>query len=459
MPGEDQNATSYPSPKEPLGNAAFFLRAFRSRNYRLYFAGQLVSMMGTWLTIAATSWLVYRLAKESMPGREAKILGVVNFAAQIPIFLLAPFAGVWVDRLNCHRILMVTQALSMIQSFALAYLALHRIITIPQVIALQAFQGIINAMDVPARQSFVVDLVESREDLPNAIAMSSSIVHAARLVGPAIAGYLIYFFGNEGYCFLFDGFSYLAVLVALLMMHVLPRSRKGKPKHILHAFKEGFVYSFGFAPIRVILMLVALTSLTAISLSTLMPIFADQVLGGKERLYGALLGASGVGAFAGTMYLASRKSVLGLGKVIAVANLLLGCGMIAFAQSKSFWISLPILVITGGSMVIQMAACNTVLQTLVDDDKRGRVMSIFSMCFMGVTPFGSLLTGYTADHLGPSRALICAGLVCAIGGALFAMRLNALRPLVHPIYVQRGILPEVAQGVQSTADAASAGQE
>lgn len=453
MPGDDQSVLSSPSRPDARTRINFFLRAFRSRNYRLYFAGQLVSMMGTWLTIAATSWLVYRLAKQSMPGREAMMLGIVNFAAQIPIFLFAPFGGVWVDRLNCHRILIVTQSLSMLQSFALAYLALRQIITIPQVIALQAFQGVINALDVPARQSFVVDLVESREDLPNAIAMSSSIVHAARLIGPTFAGYLIYQFKNEGYCFLFDGCSYLAVLAALLLMRVTPRIRNGKPLRVLHAFKEGFVYSFGFPPIRVILLLVALTSLMAISLSTLMPIFADQILGGKERLYGMLLGASGIGAFMGTMYLASRKSVLGLGKVIAIANALLGCGMIAFARSHLLWLSLPILVVTGGSMVVQMAACNTVLQTLVEDDKRGRVMSIFSMCFMGITPFGSLLAGYAARQLGPAQSVAWAGLVCVVGGALFGIKLNTLRPLVRPIYVKRGILPEVAQGVQSTADA------
>ena len=459
MRGDANN--DQPIQPAPDGRArlSFFLRAFRSRNYRLYFAGQLVSMMGTWLTIAATSWLVYRLAKQSMSGREAMVLGVVNFSAQIPIFLFAPFFGVWVDRLNCHRILKVTQLLSMLQSFALAYLALRRIITIPQVIALQAFQGVINAMDVPARQAFVVDLVESREDLPNAIAMSSSIVHAARLIGPTVAGYLIYLFKNEGICFLVDGFSYLAVLTALMVMKVQLRPRNGKPKHVLHALKEGFVYSFGFPPIRVILMLVALTSLVAIFLSTLMPIFANQVLGGNERLYGMLLGASGVGAFTGTMYLASRQSVLGLGRVIAISNALLGCAMIAFAKSKILWLSLPILVLTGGSMVVQMAACNTVLQTLVEDDKRGRVMSIFSMCFMGVTPFGSLLAGYVAKLLGPPGAVMLAGAVCVVGGACFAFRLNSLRPLVRPIYAQRGILPEVAQGVQSTAAAASSGQE
>jgi MFS family permease len=437
---------------------AFLLRAFRSRNYRLYFFGQLISMMGTWLTIVATSWLVYRLAKRDMPSQEALILGIVNFGSQIPIFCLAPFGGVWVDRLNTHRILIVTQTLSMLQSFALAFLALRGIITIPHVIALQLLQGMINALDVPARQSFVIDLVESREDLPNAIALSSSIVHAARLVGPAIGGYLIYRSG-EGVCFLFDGFSYLAVLGALLAMRVTPRIKSHKSQRVLHAFLEGFNYAFGFPPIRVILLLVALTSLMVMPLSTLMPIFADQVLGGRERVYGMLLVASGVGAFCGTMYLAWRRSVLGLGRVIAIANAALGAGMIAFACSRSLWLSLPILFVTGGSLVVQMAAANTVLQTLVEDHMRGRVMSIFSMCFMGITPFGSMLAGYLGTAIGPTRTLAICGGACIIGGGLFALRLSALRPLVRPIYVQRGVLPEVAEGVQSTAAAASTTQE
>jgi MFS family permease len=440
------------------GRLGFVLRAFRSRNYRLYFFGQLISMMGTWLTIVATSWLVYRLAKNSMPGREAMILGVVNFASQIPIFCLAPFGGVWIDRLNTHRVLIVTQTLSMIQSFALAVLALRGIITIPHIIGLQLLQGMINALDVPARQAFVVDLVESREDLANAIALSSSIVHAARLVGPAVAGYLIYRF-NEGACFLFDGFSYLAVLGALLAMRVKHRKRLDSHPHLLHAYFEGFKYAFGFAPIRSILLLVALTSLMVMPLSTLMPIFADQVLGGRERVYGILLGASGVGAFAGTMYLASRRSVLGLGKVIAISNALLGLGMMAFAWSRHLALSVPILFVTGGSMVVQMAACNTVLQTLVEDDKRGRVMAIFSMCFMGITPFGSILAGYVGTWIGPARTLAIAGAACLVGGALFAFKLRAMRPLVRPIYVKRGVLPEVAEGVQSAAAGVQTTQE
>jgi MFS family permease len=384
------------------------------------------------------------------------MLGIVNFSAQIPITLFTPFAGVWVDRLNTHRILLVTQTLSMVQSFALAYLALTGRITIWQIVALQVFQGLINSMDVPTRQSFVVDLVDNRDDLPNAIALSSSIVHAARLVGPAVAGYLIYLLKNEGWCFFIDGFSYLGVLTALAMMRVKPKEHQPHAKRVLHALKEGFAYSFGFPPMRALLILVALTSLVAMSLSTLMPVFAAEVLHGSERVLGLLLGASGVGAFAGTMYLASRRSVVGLGKVIAIANAGLGLGMIAFSFSRSLWISLPVLCVTGGSMVVMMAAANTVLQTIVEDDKRGRVNSIFSLCFMGVTPFGSLLAGNVARWLGSPHTVLVGGIACVVGGALFGMKLNAMRPLVRPIYQKRGVLAEVAEGMESTAQAAAA---
>ena len=466
--GESQAMSSSPESQPQLIDYAHapeqkpqlnLLRAFRSKNYRIYFIGQLISMMGSWLTITATSWLVYRLARQSMPEKAGWILSTVVFASQIPIFFLAPFCGVWLDRINCHRVLIVTQFLSMLQSFALAYLALRNVITIPQIIALQLLQGIINALDVPARQSFVVDLVEKREDLPNAIAMSSSIVHAARLIGPTIAGYLIFFFRKEGYCFLVDGFSYLAVLIALMLMKVKHRERPKQSAPLVDSFAEGFKYAFGFPPIRVILMLVALTSLMAISLSTLMPIVADRVLGGRERLYGMALGAAGVGAFLGTMYLASRKSVHGLLKVIGIANLSLGLGIILFSFSRTPWISIPLLVVTGGSMVIHMASCNTIVQTIVDDDKRGRIMSIFSMCFMGIAPFGSLLAGRLTDTIGAPHTILTAGTISLIGGTILGIRLRALHPMIRPIFMQRGVIPEVAQGVQSSANAVSSGQD
>lgn len=458
MKSDNGRPTNASPATRSVGSLQFILRAFSSRNYRLYFFGQLVSMMGTWLTLVATSWLVYRLASKSMPHSEARVLGVVNFAAQIPILVMAPFGGVWVDRFNKHRIVVITQTLSMLESFALAFLALSHVIQIWQIVALNAFQGLVNAFDVPARQSFVVDMVERREDLPNAIALSSSIVHAARLIGPAIAGFLIAHFG-EGYCFLFDGFSYLGVIIALLMMHVRPHVRPVGRKHVLHEFKDGVVYAFGFAPIRALLLLTACTSILAMGLSTLMPLFASQILHGDERVFSWLVGSSGVGAFIGTIYLASRRSVLGLGGVMVIANTTLGLGMLGFSQSHYLPLSMVLLFVTGGSLVVQMAAANTVLQTIVDDEKRGRLMSLFSMCFMGMGPFGSLLAGEMGTRLGPPRTLLIAGCVCLAAGAMFGVVLRKLRHLVHPIYVKRGILPEVAEGVQTTEAAAMTGQE
>jgi len=426
------------------------LRALRYRNYRLFFAGQLVSLIGTWLTTVASSWLVYRLASEQMPGDEALLLGIVNFAAQIPIFLLSPFAGVWVDHWSRHRILIVTQTLSMAQSFALAYLVLGDLITIPQIVALNAFQGLVNAVDVPARQSFVVEMVEAREDLSNAIALNSSMVHGARLFGPAIAGLLIYEF-NEGICFLLDGFSFAGVIVALLAMRIKPATVARKGTRMLHSFTEGMRYALGFPPIRTLLALVAVSSLMAMSQSVLMPIVAVQILNGSERTLGLLLCAAGVGAFAGSLYLASRRTVVGLGKVIAGACCLMGASIMLFATSKYLLLSLGLLTLSGFGMVVEMASANTILQTLVDDDKRGRVMSLFTMAFLGMAPFGSLLSGAVANRIGAPWTLGIAGAVCFLAGLTFATRLSALRPFIRPIYMKKGIIPEVAAGIQTTA--------
>jgi MFS family permease len=426
------------------------LRALRYRNYRLYFGGQLISLVGTWLTTVATSWLVYRLANRDMPDRVAFILGVVGFAAQLPVFLVSPAAGVLVDRWNRHRILVVTQTLSMFQSFALAGLTLSGIITIPQIILLNMFQGLVNALDMPARQSLVVELVENREDLSNAIALTSSTVHAARLIGPAVAGALIYQFG-EGICFLIDGFSYLAVIVALLVMRLHRPIVETKFAHPWLAFKEGLAYAFGFRPIRTLLVLVAVISLGSMSQSVLMPIFAAQVLHGQEMTLGLLLGSSGCGALIGSLYLASRRTVVGLGRVIMLACCVLGLGLIGFAASRWLGLSMAVLLAVGGSLVVLLASCNTLLQTIVEDDKRGRVMSLFSTAFMGMAPFGSMLAGLVANAIGAQWTLVIAGGVCLGCGVVFGLKLPAIRTLVRPIYVQKGILPEMAAGMRSTA--------
>ncbi|HTN76264.1 MAG TPA: MFS transporter [Pirellulaceae bacterium] len=432
----------------------FMLRAFSYRNYRLFFCGQIVSLIGTWLSLIASSWIVYKLALAQDPKTAPFIMGVVGFAGQLPIFLLSPVAGVWIDRWRRHRVLMATQFLSMLQSFALAALILTDHISIPLILLLNIFQGLVNAVDIPTRQSFVVDIIEDRSDLSNAIALNSSMVHLARLVGPVVGSMLMYFVG-AGYCFVIDGFSYLAVLIALAMMHVKTLAPLGRQLRVWQSLREGLAYAWGFSPVSTLLLMVAVTSLMTMSQSVLMPIFGDTILvstlGDGRLTYGCLLGASGVGAVVGSLYLASRRSVLGLGRVIALACLAMGLALLCFSISPSLWISLPLLMISGCAMVVQMASCNTVLQTIVDDDKRGRVMALFTMAFMGMSPFGSLLAGFLASRWGPQVTIAIVGATCVLASLVFAARLPAMRPLIRPIYIRKGILPEVAAGLQSTA--------
>jgi MFS family permease len=423
-------------------NWRFALRALRSRNYRLFFTGQSVSLIGTWMTQIATSWLVYRLTGS------AWLLGVVGFASRIPTFCLGPFAGVWVDRWNRHRTLVVTQILSMMQSFALAGLALAGIITIREIIWLGLAQGIINAFDMPARQAFVIQMVEDRADLGNAIALNSSMVNMARLLGPSMAGVIIGAVG-EGYCFLIDGFSYLAVIASLLAMRIPPVKQIDTKKPVWHELKEGWNYVTRFIPIRSILLLLALVSLVGMQYTVLMPIFAGQVLHGGAHTLGFLMGASGVGALTGAMFLASRKNVLGLGRMIPLASACFGMGLIALGISRSLGLSLALMLWIGGAMMVQMAASNTILQTIVEDDKRGRIMSFYSMAFLGMAPFGSLLAGALAHQIGAPRTVMVSGIICIAGAAWFASQLRIIRELVRPIYRTLGIIPEIAAGIQN----------
>jgi MFS family permease len=392
------------------------------------------------MTRIATSWLVYRLTGSAV------LLGVVGFAGQIPAFILGPVAGVWVDRWDRHRTLVATQVFSMLQSFALAGLTLAGIITTSQIIWLAAAQGLINAFDMPARQAFIVQMVENREDLGNAIALNSSMVNGARLLGPAIAGVVIAAAG-EGFCFLADGISYIAVIVSLLAMTiqaVAPRQQH----RVLHELGEGWRYVSGSVAIRSLLLLLGLVSLIGMPYTVLMPIFASDVLGGGPNTLGFLMAATGIGALAGAMALALRRSVLGLGKQIAVANALFGGSLVIFGLSRNLWLSIAALVVTGYCMIQQMAGTNTILQTIVDEEKRGRVMSFYSMAFMGMAPFGSLLAGGLAARIGAPETVVITGAVCAAASILFARALPGIRREVRPIYMQLGILPEVATGIQ-----------
>ncbi len=416
-------------------------RALRHRNYRLFFGGQGISLIGTWMTRVATGWLVYRLTNSAF------LLGLVSFASQIPILILGPFAGVWVDRLNRHRVLVITQILSMLESFALAALALSGIITVTEIILLNLFQGCINAFDMPARQAFVIEMVDDRADLPNAIALNSSLVNAARLVGPSVAGVLIAAVG-EGYCFLIDGISYIAVIVSLLAMTVVA-SPPREHESVTSELREGWNYISGFRPIWSILLLVTVISLVGMPYTALMPIFAGQILHGGAHTFGFLMGAAGVGALVGAMSLAARKTVLGLGRVIPMTAAGFGASLIAFSMSRQIWLSLLLLVATGFCFMQQMASSNTILQTISEDSKRGRVMSFYAMAFQGVAPFGSLAAGAVASRIGAPITLTIGGAICVLGAALFASQLPAIRKLIRPIYIQMGILPEMAAGIHA----------
>ncbi len=393
------------------------------------------------MTRVATRWLVYRLTNSAL------LLGLASFAGQVPAFFLGPLAGVWVDRWDRHRTLVWTQILSMLQSFALAALALAHIITIWEIILLSLAQGLINAFDMPARQAFVIQMVERREDLGNAIALNSSMVNATRLIGPALAGILIAAVG-EGYCFLTDGVSYIAVIVSLLLMQIRVQQARAGARRVIAELQEGWRYVASSVPIRSILLLLALSSLVGMPYTVLMPIFASKILHGNANTLGFLMAATGVGALASAMLLALRRSVLGLGRMIGLSAAIFGASLIAFSFSRMFWLSMLLLPFTGFGLMQQMAASNTILQTIVDDEKRGRVMAYYAMAFQGMAPFGSLLGGAVAGRIGAPATLVIGGAICLIGSVWFTRLLPTIRDFVRPIYRQLGILPELAMGVQ-----------
>jgi MFS family permease len=419
--------------QKPAG-FSYSWRALRHRNFKLFVGGQSISLIGTWMTRIATGWLVYQLTGSAL------LLGTVSFAGQIPTFLLAPFAGVWVDRWNRHQVLIWTQVLSMLQSFALAVLTLSHRINIHEVLVLSAMQGAINAFDMPARQSFLVQMVEDRQDLGNAIAINSSMVNMARLIGPSLAGMLIAV-TNEGWCFLIDGISYIAVIVSLLLMHLNVAAVEQATTSMLEQLKEGWKYVAHSAPIRDILLLFALVSLMGMPFVVLMPIFAAQVLHGGPHTMGFLMGAMGLGSLASAITLVLRKSVRGLLRMLPIASAIFGVGLLLFGFSHVLWLSLLLMLVTGYGMLQGMTASNTIIQTIVTEDKRGRVMSYYTMAFVGMAPFGSLLAGSLAHVIGAPRTVVVSGLCCVLGAACFLTRMKGIRAEMRPIYQQLGILP------------------
>ena len=430
--------------KAPQGLKLIF-RSLKYRNYRLFFSGQSLSLIGTWIQRLAVPWLVYRM------GGSAFILGVVGFAGQIPTFLLAPFAGVLSDRWNRYRILLMTQILAMIQATLMTILYYSGQIEISHIIILSVMLGCINAFDIPARQSLLIEMVDKNQDLGNAIALNSSMVNSARLLGPSIAGLLIATSG-EGICFLMNGVSYLFVIASLLFMRLKPRVREKKNAKVLTALKEGFSYTFGFAPIKSIILLLAIVSLAGMPYMILLPIFSKEILHGSSHTFGFLMGASGIGALAGAMYLAAKKNVLMFGRIIPLSATIFGFGLITFSLSRFFILSLFLMIIIGFGFILQMASSNTIIQTIVDDDKRGRVMSIYAMAFMGSVPIGSFLAGSIADIFGAPVTLLGGGILCMLSALIFASKLSNLKEMIRPTYVRLGIIREVAEGFQTATE-------
>jgi MFS family permease len=395
------------------------LRALRHRNFRLFFGGQLVSLIGTWMQMVAQSWLIYRLTHSAL------LLGAVGFAGQIPIFLIAPFGGHVADRVDRRRIIIVTQTCAMILAFILAALTLTGRIHEWHIIVLAAILGVVNAFDMPARQAFIVQMVE-RDDLMNAIALNSSMFNGARVVGPAVAGILVAAIG-EGWCFFANAVSYVAVLAGLFMMtteRFVPRPMAGSA---LRNIWDGLRFVANSAPIRALLLLIAIVSFTGMPYAVLMPVFADRVLHAGARGLGILMGASGVGALTGSVMLALRSTVRGLGRWVAVSSTLFGMTLIAFGISHTMWLSVAILVPLGASMMVQMSSSNTLIQSMVPDELRGRVMAAYTMMFMGMGPLGALAGGTVADRVGAPVAVIVGGTITIAAAAVFSMRLPALR--------------------------------
>jgi MFS family permease len=424
-------------PEKPgrLAGASHAWRALRHRNFRLFFGGQSISLIGTWMTRIATAWLVYRLTNSAL------LLGTVSFAGQIPTFLVAPFAGVWVDRLNRRHVLVWTQVLSMVQSLLLAALTFSGRITIGWILALSVMQGLINAFDMPGRQAFMVQMVGDRADLSNAIAINSSMVNMARLIGPSLAGMVIAA-SNEAWCFLIDGLSYIAVIASLLAMTIHAPIIRRTAASTFSELKEGWAYVSGFLAIRTILLLFALASLMGMPFVVLMPIFAAKVLHGGAHTLGFLMGAMGVGALISALSLAARKSVRGLIRIIPIAAVVFGLGLVGFGLSHTFWLSMITVLIAGMGMMQGMAASNTIIQTLVSEHMRGRVMGYYTMAFVGMAPFGSLLAGSMASAVGAPLTVIINGSVVVLGAVWFFTRLPALRRTVRPIYQEMGIIPQ-----------------
>jgi MFS family permease len=419
-------------------------RALRHRDLRLFFSGQAVSLVGTWMQQVAMAWLVYRLTGSAL------LLGVISFASQFPSFLMAPFAGALADRWSRYRMVVAAQILAMTQATVLALLVITGVVAVWHLVVLAVVVGLINGVDVPARQSLMIRLIDAPDDLPNAIALNSSMFNAARMIGPALGGLMIGLFG-EGPVFVVNAISYAGVLGALAALR-LPHEPTEQTSSVLTSVAEGLDYAVRSASIRDLLVVLSLVSLIGIPYVVLFPVFARDVLGGDARTLGLLTSSAGLGSLIGALALASRSTVLGLGRIIVRSTALFGASLIAFALSRNVVLSCLFLVMSGLSMILVTASINTVLQTIVREEMRGRIMSLYTMAFVGTTPVGGLAAGWVASRVGAPVAVALGGVGCLVVAAWMYRRLPQLRRLIRPVYAERGILPEVAAGLQGASD-------
>lgn len=427
----------------PNNRKAFshILISLNNRNFRLYFGGMCVSLIGTWMQQIAMSWLVYELTGSVL------LLATVTFMAQIPILLVTPFMSVFVDRFNRRNLLVITQSCSAIQALLLAWLTLSGSVEVWHLMVLSLFIGVINALDNPTRQAFYPSLVP-KENLSNAIALNSAVINGSRLIGPAIGGILIGVFG-EGLCFLLNGISYFAVIIALFRMQIPPFHKKARQQLILEDLKEGFNYVSGNIPIRSLLLLISVISFFGLPLMTFIPAYVKDILHGESEMLGLMLSCIGIGSFSAAIYLAARKSVLGLGKVVTIAGVLMGLGLVIISFVKTPWIAAVICVPIGFSIIANVASINTLLQTLSDEDKRGRVMGYLAMTFTGITPIGSMFLGALEEYTGLPIIILISGIFCIAGASVFEHYRPLVRKHARPVYIEKGIIKEIAIGLDS----------
>ena len=409
------------------------LRAFRSKSFRIFYVGQGLSLLGNWMQTVAMSWLVYRVTGSAL------LLGVTAGAQQLPILFLSPIAGVWADRVNRQRLLMLIQSLAFVQALTLALLTFAEAVRVPHLIGLALFLGIITAFETPTRQAFLLELIEHREDLPNAIALQSMLFQSTRFVGPSVAGLLLAAFG-EAWCFLVNALCYLVIIATYAVVRVKPRKLLDTGVEWWRELASGFAYAFGFAGTRRLLLLLTALGFFTAPWSSLMPIFAAETFSGDSRTFGFLIGAVGLGAILGTFALAARSSVRGLGRVIAAATVTAGVALTGFSLSGTFWLSLTFLAIFGAGLVVTAASINTILQTVAEEDKRARIISMYVMCFLGFAPIGNFTAGALAEAIGAHWTLLICGLVVILAGGTFALGLKSWAQAVRPVYRKQGII-------------------